>query len=241
MIYLLYALIIFFGLQLAFILFAFVVGRFIDTNKPISKQSKLCLFCCRGVAMLGCGYLGIRFHISGEEKIPQDGRFVFVSNHRSGFDPFANIWNLRKYNISYISKPSNMEIPIAGKIAYGAGFLPINRKNDREALKTIIQASNYIKNDFCSMGIYPEGTRSKTSEVLPFHAGSFKLAQKAKVPVVIASTHGTENASKNLFRRCTDVYLDILEVVDTERVLQMKTKELSEYTRNRIIESINNR
>lgn len=238
---LLVAIAVFIGLQLLFVLFAFIVGRFVDTSRPLEKQSKLCLFCCRVVAVLGCGYLGIRFHISGEELIPENGRFVLICNHRSGFDPFSNIWNLRKYNISYISKIANMEIPIAGRIAYGMGCLGIDRENDRKAMRTIITASDYLKRNLCSICIYPEGTRSKTGEVLPFHAGSFKLAQKARVPIVIASTHGTEKATKNLFKRCTDVYLDILEVVDAETVSKMKTIELSEYTRNKIIESFNNR
>ena len=134
-----------------------------------------------------------------------------------------------------------MEIFIGGKLAYGSGFLPIDRENDRNALKSINTAANYLKQNICSIGIYPEGTRSKTGEVLPFHAGSFKIAKKAKVPLVIASTHGTEKATKNIFRRCTDVYLDILDVVDTDTVVSMKTKDLSDYARNLIIESLSDR
>ena len=53
------------------------------------------------------------------------------------------------------------------------------------------------------MCIYPEGTRSHGTAMLPFHSGSFKIAQKAGVPLVIASIEGTENVAKNVLRRPT--------------------------------------
>lgn len=81
------------------------------------------------------------------------------------------------------------------------------------------------------MGVYPEGSRSKTDEMLPFHAGSFKIAQRANAPLVICVVHGSENIKKNLLRRKTDVYLDILQVLPGEKVKAMTTAELSEYSR----------
>ena len=85
------------------------------------------------------------------------------------------------------------------------------------------------------MGIFPEGTRSRGGELLPFHAGSFKIAQKANVPLVTTSVSGTEKIKKNLFRRPTDVYLDILEVIPADKVKSMSTVELAAYS-SRLIE-----
>ena len=84
------------------------------------------------------------------------------------------------------------------------------------------------------MGIYPEGTRSKTGELLPFHAGSFKVAQKAGVPLVIACSRGTEHVMRNWLRRPTKVELSILEVLPPERVKAMSTQELAAYSRARM-------
>ena len=223
----------FVAVNLLFILFWALVSLTSDMSKPIEKQKKLYRIGCVLIAELLCEYAGVRPHISGAEKLPEEGRFLFVCNHRSMFDPLIVIDKLRKFNISFVSKPSNMELPIAGRLSYGAGFLPIDRENDRNALRTILAAAGYLKNGICSMGIYPEGTRSKTEEMLPFHPGSFKIAQRASVPVAVAAVRGSEKVTKELFRR-TDVYLDILEVIPAETVKTMNTQELAAYTQEKI-------
>lgn len=218
---------------LYFILMA-AVSLFVNNSRPVAKQSPICRAFCVSFGELMTCYCGIRAHISGTDKLPKSGRFVFVCNHLSGFDPLFVMDKLRKFNISFIAKPSLMKIPVAGKIAYGAGFLPIDRENDRNALKSIVQATDYLKRGLCSVGIYPEGTRSRSGELLPFHAGSFKIAQKANVPLAVACVRGTENVKKNLFHRRTDVFLDILELIPAENVRAMSTKELAQYSRELI-------
>ena len=138
---------------------------------------------------------------------------------------------LRDYDIAFISKPSNMKYPLSGHLAYASGCLAIDRENDRNALKTILTAADYMKCGICSVGVYPEGTRSKTEELLPFHAGCFKAAQKAKVPIVVAAVRGTEKAKHFRLFSTTGVYLDILEVLPAETVCSMRTDALSEHIR----------
>lgn len=217
--------------QVLYLLFFYIVSLTVDRSKPLPKQNKICHAGVANVIGMMCAYAGVRPHFSGLELLPQDRRFVLVCNHRSIFDPLIIMDKLRKYNISFVSKPSNLKIPLAGRIAYGAGFLAIDRENDRKALKTILTAADYIKRDICSIGIYPEGSRSKTDEMLPFHAGSFKIAQRANAPLAISVIHGSENIKKNLLRRRTDVYLGVLEVLPGEKVKAMSTAELSEYSR----------
>lgn len=216
----------------------YVVTLFMHNKNSIQKQSAFCRLNCIAIAEMICMYSGVRAHIKGMEKLPQDKRFVFICNHRSLYDPLIVMDKLRKYNISFVSKPENIELPIAGELACGAGFLPINRENNREALKTILKAADYLKKDFCSIGIYPEGTRSKSDELLPFHGGSFKIAQKADVPLVIASVSGTEKVTGNLLRRRTDVTLDILEVIPAEEAKRTPTAELAERAKKEIEASL---
>ena len=204
-----------------------------DMNKPIESQPPLTKIGARGVGRILCFFAGARPRFTGLEKLPKDSRFLYVSNHRSFYDPLLVMGFLSEYNISFISKPSNMKIPLVGRAAYALGFLPIDRENDRAALKTILTAADYMKRGICSMGVYPEGTRTKTGKLLPFHAGCFKAAQRAGVPVAVACVQGTEKLKKRPLIG-TDVHLDILEVIPAEQVKAMKTTELSEYCRQLI-------
>ena len=229
------------ALTLLYVLSAAIVSLFIDRSWPRGKQNPLCRGYVSGGGEICCFYCGVRTHVSGMEKLPQNERFLLVANHRSLFDPLAIFRALRRYNIAFVSKPSNMKIPVLGRLAAGACFLPINRENDREALKTILCAADYLKRDLCSMCIYPEGTRSKSRTMLPFHHGSFKIAQRARVPLVIASVSGTDMVKKNVLRRFTDVYIDILEIVPAEEVRASTTAALSERSRELIAAALEKR
>ena len=91
-------------------------------------------------------------------------------------------WVLRRWPLAFVSKPSNMRKFVIGPFVRRCCFLPIDRENARNALTTINAAAGLIRSHVCSFAIYPEGTRSKSGELLPWHAGSLKIAQKANIP-----------------------------------------------------------
>lgn len=217
------------------ILFVAVIGLLalkVDKTKPIEKQNKVCRWAIEVATGLMLDFFDVRVHVTGKEKLPE-GRFVFISNHRSAFDPLIVFNKLACCDLGFISKPSNMRLPVVGRVAHGAGCLGIDRDNDRNALKTIITAANYLKNDVCSIGIYPEGTRSHSDKLLEFHAGSFKIAQKANVPIVVTSIRGSEKITKG-FLRTKDVYIDILETIPADEVKAENTHDLAEHCRGLI-------
>ena len=220
---------VFLLLHLLFVVFFWLISLPVPKDKPLEKRHPfICWGVANGISVLNV-YFGVRPVITGLEKMPTEGRFLYVCNHRSAFDPIIVMDKMRQYEISFISKPSNMNIPMVGRVAHAAGFLAIDRENDRNALKTILTAADYLKRDICSTGIYPEGTRSRTNALLPFHAGSLKIAQKAKTPIVVACTHGSEKVKRLKIFGGTKVYLDILEVIPVETVCSMKTTELSDH------------
>ena len=171
------------------------------------------------------------------EKLPK-GRFLMVGNHRSMFDPVVSFYVFRNHYLGFISKPSNFKIPFYGRIVRRCCFIPIDRENPRNALKTINRASEIIGSDTASMAVYPEGTRSKTGELLEFHNGVFKIAQKAGVPIVVVALRGTENISKNYIRRRTDIYHDIVDVIPVEDVQKMKTDEIGDRVKTILLEKL---
>lgn len=224
----------FLGANLLFALLFTVNSFFRRADWPIGRQSRLSRWISVNVCDWLCGYAGVRPKLIGLEKLPQDRPFLFVCNHRSMFDPLLAIGRLKDYNLMFVSKPSNLALPIAGVTAISAGCLPIDRDNDRAALKSILAAADYLKRGVCSVGIYPEGTRSRTGELGQFHAGSFKIAQKALAPVAVCCVRGTERIAKTLFLSRTRVELEVLELLDDAAVRSMRTTELSDYARRRI-------
>ena len=111
----------------------------------------------------------------------------------------------------------------------------INRENDREALKTINHAAEFIKNGTCSIGIYPEGWVSKSGELMEFRHGSFRIAKKAECPVVVAHISGTDKILKKPIWKKAEVLLEIKGVIDTEFIKAHKTVEISDFAREIMI------
>jgi 1-acyl-sn-glycerol-3-phosphate acyltransferase len=230
---------IFLGLELLlhalFVTLNWLPVRKVDREKPLERQLPGGMEGVRRIDSLLCAYGGLIPRLTGLDKLPKTP-YLLVCNHRSFYDPLMILHFLREENIAFVSKPSNLAIPMIGDIAYAAGFLPIDRENDRNALRTILTAADYLKRGLCSMGIFPEGTRSRTGKMGEFHPGSFKIAQRAGVPVVIACVQDTEKASRRLFLRPTRVYLDILEVLPAERVKAMSTRDLADYSKGKMLE-----
>ena len=116
-------------------------------------------------------------------------------------------------------------------------FFAIDRENDREALKTIIKATKLIKDDEASIAVYPEGTRNPEGKgLLPFRNGVFKIAQRAGVPVVVATVKNSENVLRNFPLKATDVYLKVCKVISAEEVAEMKTNDIGDEARKCMIQ-----
>ena len=234
--YILYALLVCLAVVLIYVLCIVAVSLTVDLSKPIEKQSR---FCRRAIAVVIPVFIrlcGERPVIKGREKMPE-GKFLMVCNHRSMFDPLTVMSEFKDYNIGYVSKPENLRLPVVGPIAYGAGTLGIDRENNREALKTVLRAAQHIKSGICNMAIYPEGTRSRDGKLLPFHSGSFKIAQKAGCDLVICSIEGSEKVAKRLFLP-TKVTLTVLETLPAEKVMAANTDQLADYSRRLISRSL---
>lgn len=228
------------GLAFLYVLSMFILSElFVDLDKPQERPSKFWLRQSNAVAVAMCTIFNIRVHVSGLEMIPKDKRFLMVSNHRSLFDPVVKLPVFNDYGMAYVSKASNFKkIPIGGRMMHKICCLAMDRENNREALKTINEMIRLITEDIASVAIYPEGTRNKGKELLPFHAGSFKAAQKTGVPVVVVALQGTDKVIKNAPFKKTDIYIDVVKVIDGEFAKNNPTKVTAEIAKNAIDEKI---
>lgn len=181
----------------------------------------------------------LKLHVSGYDKVPFGKRFLLVSNHCSKFDNFIQCAVLKKTQLAYISKPENFKIPIGGRFMRRGLYLSLPRGNTREEFKVIMKAIEYIKDDKVSIGIFPEGTRSKDGNLQEFKPGAFKIAEKAKCPVIVCSMKGTFEIHKNWPWKTSHVYMDILDVIDPSVWDEKNTVEVSQYAHNLILNNLN--
>lgn len=209
---------------------------FLPKKDPIDKTRNfygIIQFVCDWVTTL----LRVKIEFKGMEKFPNEP-FVLVSNHISNFDPVVVLAKVKGRKIAFISKPSNFKIPVAGPYTHNAGFLAIDRENAMRAMRTIKRASELVVSEQMIMGIYPEGTRSKTGELLEFKEGAFLLAKRANAPVVVVTTKGTNQIAKNKIFKSTKVELDVIEVIDKETVNHSKLSDLSAHVRESIANAL---
>ncbi len=213
-------------------LFVIICSLFVDPRREYEDHSSFYRALVNVSAPIALWIMGVRIHVTGLEKIPADtNRLLFVGNHRSNFDPIIALHVLRRWKPAFISKPENFDLFVYGRIARRCCFMAIDRENPRNALKTISQAAALLKKGEVSMGVYPEGTRSKNGELLPFHNGVFKIAQRSDSSIVVTALANTDKVHKNFPFRRTHVYFDVLTVIPPDAVKAAKTEAIGDEVR----------
>lgn len=210
-----------------YIIIVFFASLFMNKKKQVKNPSKVAYFFVKHTIRQLVLLSNTKVHVTGLDKLPKDERFLIISNHVSMFDPIVVVDRFKIKHIICVTKPENKNIPICGPFIHKAGFIAIDRENNHNAIHSIRQASDYIKTGKYNVYICPEGTRSKTGEMLEFHAGSFKIATRAECGVAICSIKNTNMISKNFPFKRTHVYLDVLDFVSKEEVQELRTVDLS--------------
>lgn len=226
------------GLVLLHIIIMVVVSLCIDKNKKTDNLNNGIRRFAIITLDLFLHIIGARVHVSGVEKLPEEP-FMMVCNHRSMFDAVASVVVFRKQMLTFVSKKENIDMPIFGRYMVRLGCLFLDREDTRTAIKTINEAAEMIKSGKASVAICPEGTRNRTEELLlPFHAGSFKIAQKAKCPVAVVSIWGAKELKKRLIFKRTDIHIDVIDVIDSETAGELRSNELADMTRDIMLRNL---
>ena len=138
-----------------------------------------------------------RAEVHGQENVPKEGGAIIAANHISLWDPpFVGAFCPRR--VSFMAKKELFENSIFSSIITSLGAFPVNRgAADRNAIKTALAVLSEGK----CLGLFPEGTRSKSGKLGEPEAGIGLIAYKANVPIVPVAITGTNG--KGLFPKFT--------------------------------------
>ena len=211
------------GLFLLAFGFLCLVCALVDMDKPQEHDSRFYRVVMHIYIEALVSLVLVRIHTRGLEKIPTQGRFLLVCNHLFIADPGVLLHCLPKSQLAFVTKQENQKLFIIGKIMHKILCQPIDRENDRSALKTILKCIQLLKDDEVSIGVFPEGYTSRDGKLHHFRSGVFKIAQKANVPIVVCTIQNTRQIFHNLAHlKHTDVELHLVDVIPAE-VLKGRT------------------
>ncbi len=144
---------------------------------------------------LGLFLAGIRYRIVGRDLVPLDRGVVVCANHQSNVEP-PLLFDVVHPMLHILYKAEIDSIPVLARAFRYGGFLPVDRRNKEAALRSIEAGAASIRAGNSFM-IFPEGTRSRTGDLLPFKKGGFIMAIKAQAPIVPVAAQGGRDAMRH--------------------------------------------
>jgi 1-acyl-sn-glycerol-3-phosphate acyltransferase len=177
---------------------------------------------------------GIELRTENLERVERSKRYILVSNHYSYFD-IPCIFAAIPQPIRFMAKASLFKIPIFGWSIGRAGFIPIDRKNRRTAVKSFDLAAQRIRRGNTIM-IFPEEGRTREIRMRHFQRGAFLLAIKSEVTLLPIAVDGTYNVFRAGARAITPgvVTVKVGQPVDCRGTTLRDKDRLAEESRTQI-------
>ena len=175
------------------------------------------------------------WHFETDGEAPNNPRlpYVAVSNHES----YADIFLISHFpwEMKWLSKDTIFRIPVMGWMMRMANDIPIKR-GQKESVVSALQGCRDRLSKRVSVMIFPEGTRSKTDDLLPFKDGAFKLAIESGAPILPIAVAGTRDCMAKgsfAFRRAR-AKARVLSPIPTQGLTKADVPALRDRTRDLI-------
>lgn len=219
-------------------LYLIILGIPILSYCRIKKDPGLGIYFTRILDRLIIFFGGIHVVSEGVDRVDGLKSCVYVGNHRSHADSAVAFYYLPG-NLRFLIKAEAFKIPLVGFALRTMGMIPVNRSNREEAVKSVDLAIPEIRAGR-SIIFFPEGTRSRTNELLPFKKGAFVLAIKAQVPLVPFTVIGAHEIVKpgSLILHGGTVKLIVHDPIDTTGYTMDQRDELTQKARDIISASL---
>jgi len=211
--------------------YTLVLGFVSITSSFVDRTGKVAHACARAWSRLILVTTGVRVQVSGLERVPIDGAYVFVSNHQSIYD-IPILFSALPFQLRIIAKASLGLFPVLGWHLRYTGHLLVNRA--RIGAVTLLQVAGLMKRGH-SLIVFPEGTRSRDGRVGPFKGGLFLMAVEAGLPIVPVAIRGSRHVMlKGRLMTCPgDVSVSVHDPIptcgmgrDDVRALAVRAREI---------------
>lgn len=178
--------ILFLIFSIPILIFEYFLGKYNMTAKDKSSLA-IVNWAFRCVLFLS----GVSVTVLGEENVPRDVPVLYIGNHRSYFDIVMTYVRVPR-STGYIAKIDMLKVPLLSNWMKNLHCLFLDRNDIKQGMKTILTAVEKVKSGI-SICIFPEGSRSTEPDAfLPFHGGSFKIAEKSGCPIVPISINNAD-------------------------------------------------
>ena len=199
-----------------------------------NRQKEYALQVVKQVLRMVFRLTGSTLTVKGLENIP-DMPVLYVGNHRSYFDILVGYVTVPGLT-GFVAKKEMLKIPLLRDWMHRVNCLFLDRVNIKEGLKTILEGIEKVKSGI-SIWIFPEGTRNENkdmTELLPFHEGSLKIAQKSGCPVIPVAITGTARIFEDHlpFIKPSHVVIRYGEPIDIKELPPEARKFPGAYTRD---------
>src|ERR1043165_5156718 len=177
---------------------------------------------------------GIDLRTERMETVDRKQRYILVANHYYYFDIPVIIAAVPQ-PIRFMAKVSLFKVPIFGWAMRRAGFIPIDRKNRRTAVKSFDLAAERIRKGN-NIVVFPEGGRSRNRQMRPFQRGGFLLALKSELPILPLAIDGTYDVYRVGAKHITPgtVTIKVGEPIATAGRSVREKEQLAEQSRKQI-------
>lgn len=221
-----------------FLLLRFM-ARAVDMERKQEKESKLYRWVLQSTVASLLLILGVKVHREGFEQPIPEGRFLLVCNHLHDIDPAFLLRYFPENQLAFIAKREVAQMPLVGPFLKKTMGQFVDRENDREALKTILECIRLIKEDQVSVAVFPEGYIRPNHLLHPFRPGVFKIAQKAKVPIVVCTLRDTHKAMASVKKlQGAHIHLHLVGIIPAEELEGVTTVDIAQRVHNMMAQDL---
>lgn len=204
-------------------------------SEKLSEDKKFRVI--REIGVRGCDCGNVTVHGYGFDQLKDLSGYIMYPNHQGLFDVMGIVYHTPN-PFGVVIKKEAYNIYLLRKLIQAMSGLFMDRDDPKEGLKTINQVAEQVKAGRNYL-IFPEGTRSKQgNKVGEFKSGSFKAATKAKCPIVPIAIIDSFLPFDQQDLNQVDVQIHVLTPIPYEEYQGMKTGEIADMVKERIVKVI---